>query len=131
MSEEAKWFADLYASILDGDCVAYVAVVDGSLVGLCEVCRRSKKSELSHIGVLGVSVKKGYRGMGIGEALIIRTLDGCRGKFEAVTLAVFSNNTSAKRLYEKLGFKLYGKLPRGIKRGGEYVDEELMYIMLR
>ncbi|PSN93979.1 hypothetical protein B9Q09_04735 [Candidatus Marsarchaeota G2 archaeon ECH_B_SAG-C16] len=131
ISEEAKWFADLYASILDGDSVAYVAVVDGSLVGLCDVGRRSKRSELSHIGVLGISVRKGYRGIGVGEALIRRTLDACRRKFEVVTLAVFSNNTAAKRLYEKVGFKIYGRLPRGIKRGGEYVDEELMYITLQ
>jgi len=131
ISEEARWFADLYASILEGDSVAYVGVVDSSLVGLCDVGRRSKKSELSHIGVLGISVRRGYRGMGVGEALIRHTLDACRGKFEIVTLAVFSNNTAAKRLYEKVGFKPYGRLPKAIKRGGEYVDEELMYIEIQ
>lgn len=43
VSEETKWFADLYASILDGNCVAHVAFVDGSLVGLCDAGRRSGK----------------------------------------------------------------------------------------
>jgi ribosomal protein S18 acetylase RimI-like enzyme len=131
LSDEAKWFADLYASILDGDCVAFVAVVDGSVVGLCEVRRRGRKAELSHIGVLGISVRKGYRRMGIGEALIRRTLEERKAKFEVVTLEVFSNNTAAKRLYEKVGFKLYGRLPKAIKRGDEYVDGELMYITLK
>lgn len=129
-SEEAKWFAELYASVLEGDSVAYVAVADGRVVGLCEVRRRPRR-DLAHVGVLGISVVKGYRGIGVGEALLRRTLEACRGKFEMVVLEVFSNNTAAKRLYEKVGFKTYGTLPRGIKRNGEYVDLIQMYLLLQ
>jgi ribosomal protein S18 acetylase RimI-like enzyme len=59
-----------------------------------------------------------------------KTIEACRGKFEVIVLSVFSNNYHAKTLYEKLGFKMYGQLPRGIKRGDQYIDEELMYLSL-
>ncbi len=110
--------------------MAYVAEVDGSVVGTCDVDRRSARTELSHVAVLGIAIRKEFRGRGIGQNLMRKTIEACRGKFEVIVLSVFSNNYPAKTLYEKLGFKMYGQLPRGIKRGDQYIDEELMYLSL-
>ena len=104
---EVKWFADLYSSVLQGNAVAYVAEADERVVGMCEVRRRSSRAEFCHIGSLGLYVNKEYRGKGIGKALLLRTIQACKGKFEILTLEVFSNNLYAKRLYEKLGFRIY------------------------
>ncbi len=130
LPSEFKWFADLYSSMLEGDAVAYVAEADKRIVGMCEVRRRSKRIELSHIGNLGMYVSRNYRGKGVGKALLLKTIEGCRGRFEVITLEVFSNNLAAKKLYEKVGFKTYGVLPGGVKRGGNSVNLELMFLRL-
>lgn len=44
-----------------------------------------------------------------------------------VELSVYQNNPLAKELYEKFGFKQFGKLPKGIKHRGIYVDHIYMY----
>jgi len=51
-----------------------------------------------------------------------RTIDG----LEEVTLSVVTSNASAKRLYQSLGFAVYGLEKRALKIDGEYFDEELM-----
>ena len=127
--EETRWFSHLYESVQEGGAVACVAEVDGKAVGLCTVLRAGPGagSETAHVGGLGVLVRDDVRGKGVGRALIEETLRRCRGKFELVTLAVFVDNERAKRLYLSLGFQRYGTLPRSIKRGDRYIDEELMY----
>jgi len=52
-----------------------------------------------------MAVKPQYRGMGVGTALLRKAIDFAReGGFTRVRLFVRAENTSAKRLYEKLGF---------------------------
>jgi ribosomal protein S18 acetylase RimI-like enzyme len=130
LPSEYRWFSELYAAVLRGDAVAYVAEADGRVVGMAEVRRRATRVEFSHIGVLGMYVVKGYRGKGIGKALLRKTIEGCRGKFEIIVLEVLTTNTVAKRLYQGMGFRTYGLLPGGVKRGDRYIDVELMYLRL-
>ena len=82
-----------------------MAEADGRVVGMVEVRRRSGAVEFSHIGVLGMHVVKGYRGKGIGKALMRKTVEGCNGKFEVIVLEVLTANTVAKRLYQGMGFR--------------------------
>lgn len=49
---------------------------------------------------------------------------------EILNLTVTSNNLSAKGLYESLGFICYGTEPKAMKVGDEYLDEDLMILML-
>ncbi|HEY2988755.1 MAG TPA: GNAT family N-acetyltransferase [Candidatus Binatia bacterium] len=67
-----------------------------------------------HKGVIwGMYVKPAFRRRGVGAALLsaaierTRTLAGIR----RVNLAVTSPNGAAKRLYERLGFRVYGIEP--------------------
>jgi RimJ/RimL family protein N-acetyltransferase len=46
---------------------------------------------------------------------------------EKVSLAVFSTNANAIKLYKKLGFKQEGRCPRDMIIGGKYADSILMY----
>jgi len=48
-------------------------------------------------------------------------------ELKVITLECFTTNTIAISLYQKLGFKEYGRLPQGLKRRGKFVDETLMY----
>lgn len=84
----------------------------------------------SHIGVLGLSIAKAFRGEGIGSLLLDVMIEKASQEIaflEIVTLTVFSHNIVGLALYKSRGFTEYGKLPRGIKLGDSYVDEILMY----
>jgi len=74
------------------------------------------------VGVLGIVVAREQRGRGFGRALLKGALDRCRGRFDIVVLAVFDSNLAARRLYESMGFRTWGTLPRGVKRNDRYID---------
>jgi len=41
-------------------------------------------------------------------------------------LTVFDSNLRARHVYEKVGFREVGKMPKAIRQGDEYVDEVCM-----
>ncbi len=129
--DEVIWFANLYALILKGDAIASVAVVDEKVVGLCEIKRKNNNSNLAHIGSVAIAIRKKYRGIGIGTAIIKDVLKKSKGVFDVIYLEVFSNNIKAKKLYEKIGFKYCGTEPMTIKRKGKYLDSDRMYKIIK
>jgi len=46
-------------------------------------------------------------------------------------LAVAVGQNPAKKVYESLGFEVYGREPHAIKLDKTYVDEDLMVLRLR
>lgn len=131
-ADEVDWFAGLYRRVLTDEVVVVIAEVEGRAVGNCTVGPEGplRQSDVGHIGVLGILVDRRFRGQGVGTALLVRTLEECRGKFEQVRLSVFADNERAIRIYRRLGFVPCGKIPRAIKRGAQYTDEDLMILDL-
>lgn len=129
-ADEVEWFARGYRRVLLGDEVWIVAEVEGRTVGSCVIGRAAPNalSEQAHIGVLGILVRREYRGRGVGTALLTHALEAAKEKFEVVRLDVFSVNEGARRLYERFGFVLSGHVPRAIKRGDRYYDEDQMVL---
>ncbi len=124
---EIGWFSNLFREVQTGDAVAMVSEEDGHAVGICDVHRMRPGSEVSHAGVLGIAIKREYRGKGIGTELINACLEECREKFQMLILSVFSSNHTAISIYEKAGFVRHGVLPRSVLRKGRYYDEVLMH----
>lgn len=124
---EVDWFSSLYRDVLKEHAVVAVYEEEGKVVGLCEIQTVRPESELSHVGILGIAIKKGFRGKGMEGELIKKCLELAKGKFEIVKLEVFTSNESARRLYRKLGFVEYGILPSAAKRGKRYIDIAQMY----
>lgn len=84
---------------------------------------------MSHTGTFGISIRRDWRGKGIGTAMLEALLEWAGGNplIEKVGLAVFSTNTGAIELYTRLGFVEEGRRAKEIKIGpGKYVDEVLM-----
>jgi ribosomal protein S18 acetylase RimI-like enzyme len=111
--------------------VSTVALVGGRVVGECSLRRRGP-SDLRHTGVLGIVVLDGFRGMGIGEALMKEVLRKARriGVW-LVELEVVSGNAPAVHLYEKMGFRKVGVIPNKLLRDGKNKDMVVMYADLR
>ena len=80
-----------------------------------------------HVRVLGMSVARDCRGLGLGGALLEVALHWARGQGVAkVELSVFAHNAAALDFYERHGFAREGLRRRQLARGGEYHDEVLM-----
>ena len=81
----------------------------------------------SHVFEFGMSVAAGYRGVGVGSALLRAALEwaGAIG-YTKVTLSAFPHNTRAIGFYERHGFALEGRRARQFLRDGRYLDELIM-----
>lgn len=106
-----------------------VAEVDGRIVGSADLHNGNRK-RIQHVGTLGITVIKDFRGLGVGKALMEALLNWALDNplIEKIGLEVFDVNKPAIELYNKLGFIEEGRKAKGIKLGqGSYVDSILMY----
>ncbi len=100
----------------------------GALVGTAGFYRLDG-TKVAHRGnIWGVYVRPDARGRGIAHALISDVLAYARTQVEQVHLSVVTENDSARRLYEHLGFTTYGTEPRSLLVAGRYLDEHLMVL---
>ena len=81
------------------DADFYIVLLDGKPVGRLYVHRGTKLFR-----ILAVSLLSEYRGRGIGSKLLSGILDEAAEKGKQVRLQVFWYNSSARSLYQKLGF---------------------------
>lgn len=134
LDSEREYIIDLLKRIEKGDAVNLICTIDGKLVGIAGVERKiSARNRGRHIGIFGISVKKEYRGDGIGQELSVSVIDESKKAMSGLrmlTLSVYKPNEVAYTLYRKLGFVEYGTLPQGILFHGEYIDEIEMYLKL-
>ncbi len=108
------------------------AFEDGRLVGMVGFYRESAL-KLRHKGsIVSMYVLPEYRSRGIARALLGEALDRARHlpDLKQLLLGVTVTQATAKRLYESLGFVVYGREPDAVKVGGEYFDEEFMILKL-
>ena len=106
-----------------------VAEVDGRIVGSADLHNGNRK-RIQHVGTLGITVIKDFRGLGVGKALMEALLNWALDNplIEKIGLEVFDVNKPAIELYNKLGFIEEGRKAKGIKLGQDsYVDSILMY----
>lgn len=125
-AEEEAWIRD---HLDDPAKLALVADIDGEIIGLLDFKPHSRV-RLAHVGAFGIGVRQGWRGCGIGTALLEALLEWAKNApgIEKVGLAALSSNATALRLYRRFGFTEEGRRIREIKIGpGQYVDDVLMY----
>lgn len=108
-----------------------VAEVEGEIVGILNI-KGGLRSRQRHAGELGISVKKGWRGKGLGEQLMEAALRWARagGILKRIELKVYARNTAAIHLYQKYGFEIEGTRRRAIFQGGQYLDDLIMSLLL-
>jgi RimJ/RimL family protein N-acetyltransferase len=109
------------------DAIILVAEADGELVGELGL-------HLARYGVadLGMLVAAGWRGRGVGAALLAEAIDRA-GKAGAhkIALQVWPHNAAAIALYERFGFEREGRLRRHYRRrSGELWDAIVMGLRL-
>ncbi len=103
-----------------------VAVMDGMVVGSADV-RIGGMNKTKHAASFGIAVRTGYRGLGIGKAMMEYLMDwAVEHGAKKLWLSVFSTNTEAITFYEALGFKEECRKKGQYIVKGQYVDEVIM-----
>jgi len=130
--DEAKVLSEWFYQLEMGDKVVLGCFYKEKLVGLANIDRdKSARKRSLHVGILGISVEKEFRGEGVGYELGKVIIEEARkkiGGLKILTLDVFSINNNAQNLYQKLGFKTVGHLPKTILYRGQYIDQIKMYL---
>ena len=103
---------------------------DGSLLGTAGLLRHDAEKTRHKAVLVGVYVRDGARGTGLGRALVEAVIAEARGEFEQILASVGADNEAARRLYEDLGFRSWGLQPRSLKVGERYVDEVELVLFL-
>lgn len=108
----------------------FTACVEGAIVGMSILYIQPYK-KFSHQCLFAIIVDERFRNRGIGKALIEHMTTQARDQFhiEILHLEVYNGNP-AIHLYERMGFREYGRHPHFIKLGEEYFDKILMQKVL-
>ena len=96
--------------------VEICAFLDGHLAGFAGIDAVGGKEKIRHRAEFGISVEKAYWGLGIGRELTLACIE-CAKKagYSQVELDVVADNSRAVSLYESVGFREYGRNPRGFR----------------
>jgi RimJ/RimL family protein N-acetyltransferase len=107
--------------------IILVAEADGELVG--ELGLRLARYGVADLGML---VAAGWRGRGVGTALLAEAIDRARkAGAHKIALQVWPHNAAAIALYERFGFEREGHLRRHYRRrSGELWDAIIMGLRL-
>jgi len=110
-----------------------VADADGELVGMLDF-RNGQQQRISHRGTLEMSVRRDWRGVGVGRALLTVMLDWAtlNPLIYKVSLSVLSDNRAAISLYRRMGFIEEGRRVDEIQMdAGVFRDDILMYRLVK
>lgn len=132
LADEKEWLDD--AIEMQSKCLSVVLVAEsgGNIAGVIKIDSKSRKnhSRQNHVAVLGMTVKKDFREIGVGTELITAAIDEARKtmkpKPSVIELEVYQTNTAAFNLYQKLGFKKIAKLPNRIHKNKKFLSDILM-----
>ena len=115
----------------DENCLFLVCEVEGRVAGCCQVDFQTRM-KTAHRGTVAIGLRKAYWGLGIGTAMFREMIDASRRRgLMILELEFIEGNTRARALYEKMGFRIVGLRPDGIRlRDGTLCNEYLMQLRL-
>lgn len=132
LESETKYLETRLKEITDKKAVHLLIFYGIQLIAAAEIHMMDKTGR--HVGVLGITVAKNFRGEGLGKLLmdlIVKEAEKEMSDLKIVRLEVYSTNSIAQNLYQKMGFEKYGELPDGIYRCGTFENAILMYKNIR
>jgi ribosomal protein S18 acetylase RimI-like enzyme len=102
------------------------------LVGAVGVYRHSPRKVAHKIGLWGTFVLPSFRGRGIARQLMLAALAHARSLPDVlqVALSVSETQPAARRLYESLGFQVWGSEPQALRHEGRLALEHHLSLLL-
>ncbi len=132
LQEEREWLEKQSKNIKNSKAIFLVAEYKNEIIGTASIDLGANRQ--SHVGNFEITIKEGYRGMGLGGRLmneIIKLAEKeLKPKPKIIKLSVFSTNRPAIALYKKQGFKKVATIPKQIKYKEKLIDETIMLLYL-
>lgn len=109
------------------------AFLDGEYVGNCSFCVPGPSRRNGHRADIGIALFQKFTGQGIGAIMMQRLIETAKeAGLEQCELTVVSTNARAISLYQKLGFRECGRIPRANRYAdGTYSDDIFMVLHLK
>jgi RimJ/RimL family protein N-acetyltransferase len=100
--------------------------IDSSVIGQCTI-HHDEWEASEHVGLLGIIIRKDFRNLGLGRALMEFAMSEAytKGK-RKIALGTLITNERAIKLYETLGFRHVGVRQKQFLMKNKYIDELLM-----
>jgi ribosomal protein S18 acetylase RimI-like enzyme len=117
MKRFRRLYAEIWERVINGEALIWLAEINGQgLVGQLFVSLDSQRRELAdgcaRAYVYGFRVQPAYRNYGIGTHLMAAVeADLLERGYRIVTLNVGKDNPGARRLYERLGYRVVAADP--------------------
>src|SRR6267143_172091 len=123
---EAEGLAQTLVAIERESVINVIADIDGTIIANGDVTRGGYK-DTHHHGHLGLTMISKYRGQGIGRRMIETLVrESRRAGLRTLDAEFLAENETARRAYEKAGFKQVGIIPHKVFRNGRYFDGLVM-----
>ncbi len=128
LDTQIKWLEESAQS--DTSVIIAVYNQSGFIVGFCNA-RSYSDIKRKHRAALGISIHSEYRGHGLGKKLMEILIQNIK-KFKdikIIELDVMTENITAIKMYEKLGFKHGGIFPKAfLFQDEKFIDNLTMYL---
>lgn len=107
------------------NAVTFGAFLTGELVGILTLARETRPSIRHRAGIYGVGVLGEARGQGAGDALMQAAIQHAQqwNGLTSLHLAVVETQHTARKLYERHGFKVWGTQPDAVQHAGRKYAE--------
>jgi RimJ/RimL family protein N-acetyltransferase len=103
------------------------------LIGMVSLLQE-KPIKLEHrANIFAMYVTPNKQGLGLGKALLTAAVSKAKAieAIEKINLSVVASNENAKKLYTKLGFKVFGFEEKALKVNGVYYTDEHMVLYIK
>jgi len=121
-----QWTEGFHKALDSPTITRFVATLDGRIIGDIGITLTAGRADL------GMMVREGFRGQGVGSALMQACIDwSCAAGAHKVTLGAWPHNEAGIALYLKFGFVIEGRRLRHYRRkNGELWDALDMGLVL-
>ena len=108
-----------------------VGLIEGAIVAVITFAA-GRRARTRHCGEFGMSVRRGYWGLGIGGAMLDELIAWARDSqvVSKINLRVRSDNQRAIRLYTRKGFVQEGTIRNDVKLNGIYYHSDIMGLIV-
>ena len=126
--EEKNYIKNYLEKIRKKQALPLICLKENDLISVADIIMKERNQK--HVGILGLTVAKKFRRLGVGKLMIGLLLKEAKKNLpdlKIISLNAFGENHIAINLYKKFGFKQYGVLPNGTYFRDKLMDYVEMY----
>jgi len=128
LKEEIEWLKEKLKKIKARKEVCLLAEHENKIVGNTQITLDWGRQ--SHVGDFGISIRKGYRQIGLGTYLTKEIIKLAKKRLKPrpkiIRLSAYATNKPAITFYKNLGFKEVARIPKQGKIRDKFVAEVIM-----